>query len=80
MGKQFFQTLPDELQTAANRLLEELKHRGYRVKIEPNALELPATPTILAKRSHENSLFPCKAVCLRGGEPTMASLLLFLHY
>lgn len=52
-----FPTLPDEHQELANELLRELKSRGYKVVIEPTALELPATPTIRAKRNHETHYF-----------------------
>jgi hypothetical protein len=52
-----FVTLPDELQTLANDLFEELTRRGYRPKIEPQLLELPATPTILGIRGHETHYF-----------------------
>jgi hypothetical protein len=52
-----FLTLPDELQALANRLMEELDQRGYRSRAEPNILELPATPTIVATRGHETHYF-----------------------
>lgn len=52
-----FLTLPDELQTLANRLAEDLAARGYKVKREPDSLELPATPTISATRRHETHYF-----------------------
>jgi hypothetical protein len=51
-----FVTLPDdadsELQSVANLVLADLRRRGYRCTAEPYRIELPATPTILAKRKH----------------------------
>lgn len=52
-----FWTLPNDaeggLQTLAKEMLRDLRSRGYRVKIEPQQLDLPGTPTCLAKRDHE---------------------------
>jgi hypothetical protein len=52
-----FVTLPDELQALANNILQKLARHGYRVQSEPELLELPATPTILAIRGHETHYF-----------------------
>lgn len=52
-----FVTLPDELQSVANHLLLELAKRGYHAKVEPQILQLPATPTIMATRVHETHYF-----------------------
>jgi hypothetical protein len=56
-----FITLPDDaaskLQTVANLLWSDLRRRGYRTSVEPNRIELPATPTILARRQHQTNYF-----------------------
>lgn len=52
-----FLTLPDELQSLANFLLDELRRRGYRPKAEPDDLNLPAPSTITAVRNHETHHF-----------------------
>src|ERR1700735_146986 len=52
-----FITLPDELQNLANELLAYLASRGYRHTVEPNSVALPATPTVVAVRSHETHYF-----------------------
>ncbi len=52
-----FLTLPDELQSLANRLFTDLRARGYTAKREPHPLELPSTPSIRAKRRHETHYF-----------------------
>lgn len=52
-----FVTLPDELQSLANHLLIELAKHGYRSKVEPKLLQLPATPTIMGVRGHETHYF-----------------------
>jgi hypothetical protein len=52
-----FLTLPDELQALASELVTDLTSRGYRPEKEPNSLNLPATPTIVATRGHETHYF-----------------------
>jgi hypothetical protein len=52
-----FVTLPDELQSLANQLFDELRRRGYQPRSEPRLLDLPATPTLLAVRGHETHYY-----------------------
>ena len=50
MSRNSFNTVSDELILCADALVNHLRSRSYRVKIEPNEIGYPNTPTIVAIR------------------------------
>lgn len=51
-----YKTLPDELLEYAEPLLIYFRHRGYRVRVEPNALGFPYTPTFICRRGKHTTI------------------------
>jgi len=49
--KRQFLTVPDELLEHAEALAQYFNAHGYRIRIEPNELEFPSTPTLLSRRA-----------------------------
>ncbi len=65
MARTEFITISDDLVPLASKVTDAIKSRGYKVKPEPKDISLPATPTLIAKRSPETIyIFVAKNIVL----------------